>query len=127
MSYAEDRADAAATFGEDGMVFTLTYPANATYDPATSTTSGTPPANQEVAGAIFPLLPFRKSGGTNIVEGDQQLMLSALNVGGAVISEPKVNGTVTAGSKTWTIIAVDPLSPANIDIFYDCVVRRSAG
>jgi hypothetical protein len=126
MSYADDRLTAADMLAEDGQSMTLAYVGAGTYDPATGTTSGSPASPATVKGAIFPLSPFRKAQG-NIVEGDQQLLLSALNTAGVAITAPQVNGTITdANAKVWTIIAVEPLSPAGTDVLYDCIVRRAA-
>lgn len=126
MTYADDRLTAAEMLAEDGQSLTLAYPGGSTYDPATGTASGSGAASQAVKGAFFPLSAFRKAQG-NIVEGDQQLLLSALSTAGATIAAPQVNGTVTdANAKVWTIIAVEPLSPAGTDVLYDCIVRRQA-
>jgi hypothetical protein len=111
---------------EDGQSVTLAYVGTSVYDPATGETTTTTPDPQTVKGAIFPLSPFAKSQG-NIVEGDQQLLLSALNTAGAAITAPQVNGTITdANANVWTLVAVEPLSPAGTDVLYDCVIRRAA-
>lgn len=126
MSYADDRADAAEAIAEAGQSMTLAYPGGGTYDPATGTASGSGPASATVKGAFFPLSAFRKAQG-NIVEGDQQLLLAAQNTSGTAITAPQVNGTVTdAGGTVWTIIAVEPLSPAGTAVLYDCIARRQA-
>jgi hypothetical protein len=126
MSYVDDRATAADMLAEDGQTVTLTYVGGGTYDPATGTTSGAAPSPATVKGAIFPLSPFRKVQG-NVVEGDQQLLLAAEDTSGAAITAPQVNGTITdANAQVWTIIAVEPLSPAGTDVLHDCIVRRAA-
>jgi hypothetical protein len=126
MSYAETRSRADDALGRKGQSLTLTYVGGGSYDPATGTTSGSAASPATVKGAILPLNPFKKNG-TTIIEGDQQLLLSALNTSGTAITAPMVNGTITdANSKVWTIIAVEPLSPAGTDVLYDCIVRRQA-
>ena len=126
MSYATDRADAAVSLAEDGQAMTLTYVGGGTYDPSTGTTSGSAPDPQTVVGVILPLSPFRKSGNSNIVEGDQQCLLAAENVAGTPITAPQVNGTLTdANAKVWTIIAAEPLSPAGTDVIHDLVIPRA--
>jgi len=125
MTYADDRLTAADMLAEDGQSVTLTYVGTSVYDPATGETTNTAPDPETVSGAIFPLSAFRKAQG-NVIEGDQQLLLSALNTGGTAIAAPEVNGTITdANADTWTLIAVDPLSPGGTDVLYDCVIRRS--
>lgn len=126
MSYVEDRVGAAAAIAEDGMVMTLTYPGGGTYNPATGSTSGSPPDPETLNGLILPLAGYRKVDGAVIVAGDEALFLSALNTDGDPIVEPQVNGTVTAGSSVYTLTVVDPLHPGGLDIFYDCVGRRNA-
>jgi hypothetical protein len=126
VSYADDRISVAQSLADDGQSVTLAYVGTSVYDPATGTTTNTAPDPETVQGAIFPLSAFRKAQG-NVVEGDQQLLLSALNTAGAAITAPQVNGTITdANAKPWTIIAVDPLSPGGTDVLYDCVIRRAA-
>lgn len=124
--YTIDRTDAAASIAEAGQSLTLTYTGGATYDPATGTTSGAAPDPETVAGVILPLSAFRKTLGS-IVEGNQQLLLSAVNSAGTAIAAPQVNGTITdANAKVWTITAVEPLNPGGVAIIYDCIVRRAA-
>jgi hypothetical protein len=83
-----------------------------------------------VNGALVPLsIAIRygfKQAGSIIVEGDQELLLSAVNTSGAQITAPQVNASVTdVNSNVWTIIAVDPINPAGTPVLYDCVVRRA--
>lgn len=126
MSYVDDRLTAADMLAEDGQTVTLSYVGGATYNPATGGTSGSAASPATVKGAILPLNPFRKAQ-SNVVEGDQQLLLSALDTSGAAITAPQVNGSITdANAKVWTLIAVEPLSPAGTDVLYDCIVRRQA-
>lgn len=126
MSYVDDRLTAAEMLGEDGQTVTLTRRTSGAYDPATSAAAVTT-THQSVKGAIFPLSPFRKSQG-NIVEGDQQLLLAAQDTGGVALNPiPHVDDTVTdANAVAWSLIAVEPLSPAGVDVLYDCIVRRAA-
>lgn len=126
MAYADDRASAAEMLGEDGQSFTLTRRSAGAYDTATSAATVTT-STQTVKGAIFPLSAFRKTLG-NIVEGDQQLLLAAESTGGSALSPiPHVDDTVTdANGNVWSLVAVEPLSPAGTDVLYDCVIRRAA-
>lgn len=120
------RSTASRLLTAKGQTMTLAYIGDSTYNPATSDTSGAAPSSVTVAGAILPLQPFRKAQG-NIVEGDQQLLLSALDINGSAITAPQVNATVTdAGSTPWTLVSVEPLAPAGLNIMFDCVARRAA-
>jgi hypothetical protein len=131
MSYVDDRLTAADMLAEDGQTVTLTYVGTSSYDSATSTTTNTAPDPETVSGAILPLsIAIRygfKQTGSLIVEGDQQLLLSAQNTAGVAIAAPQVNGTITdTNGNAWTIIAVDPLNPAGTAVLFDCVIRRAA-
>lgn len=125
MSVAQ-RLTAHDMISRKGQAVTLTRRAPGGYDPATGT--DTIIETTQAARAVFlPLSPYRKANGTNIAEGDQQLLLSALKVDGSVLSIPHVDDTATdANGSAWAIIAVDPLTPAGLDILYDCVARRAA-
>lgn len=118
------RSRAADVIARKGQAITLTRMAAGAYNPATGTSPVTE-TEQAGKGVILPLSTFRKANGANIVEGDQQLLLSALKADGSVLTIPHVNDVVTdANGADWTIIAIEPLSPAGLDILYDCVVRR---
>lgn len=109
-----------------GQVITLTRRAPSAYDPATGTSAITL-TTQTGKGVILPLSPMTKANASNIVAGDQQMLLSSLNSTGGVLTVPHVDDTATlANGEVVSIVSVDPLSPAGLDILYDCVVRRSA-
>lgn len=107
-----------------GQAVTLTRRASGAYDPATGQAAITT-TTQAGKGVILPLSAFAKAQG-NIVEGDQQLLLSGLNASGAALTAPKVDDTVTdAGGTVWSLVAIEPLAPAGLSIIYDCVIRRA--
>ena len=113
MTAVADRLSAAQSLAEDGQSVTLTYVGSSVYDPATGTTTNTAPGPETVKGAILPLSAIRyafKNANGLVVEGDQQMLLAALNTAGSPITAPQVNGTVTdANANVWTIITADPL------------------
>lgn len=130
VDYTIDRADAADMLSEFGQALTLTRKATGAYDPATGSAA---PADTTQAGkgVILPLGTLMRrammGGGDNIIEGDQELLLSALTATGGVLTVPHVNDTVTdAAGDVWTIVTLDPLSPAGVPILFDCIVRRAA-
>jgi hypothetical protein len=124
--YTLDRADAAAMLAEDGQSMTLTRRTSGAYDPATGSASITT-TTQTVYGAIFPLSAFAKQQG-NVVFGDQQCLLAGETTAGVALNPvPKVDDTLTdANSVVWSIISVEPLSPAGTDVLHDLVIRRAA-
>jgi hypothetical protein len=130
MTYAATRSRAEEMLAAKGQTVTLTYVGTSVYDPATGGTVNTAPDPESVAGVILPLSAIRyafRANGSTIIEGDQQLLLSALNTAGDAIPAPQVNGTIIdAAAQAWTLITVDPLSPASTAVLFDCVVRRAA-
>lgn len=108
-----------------GQAVTITRRATGSYDPSTGAAAITT-TTQAGKGVILPLGAYAKVAG-NVVEGDRQLLLSALKADGSVLTAPVVDDSVTlADSSVVTITAVDPLSPAGLAIIYDCVVRGAA-
>jgi hypothetical protein len=124
--YTIDRQEAAEMLADFGQDITVTRRSSGAYDPATGTATITT-TNQSTKGVILPLSAYRKATGGNVVEGDQQLLMSALKSDGSVLSIPHVDDTVTdSASNVWSLVAIEPLTPAGTDILYDCIVRRAA-
>ena len=125
MTAAQTRSRAADMIERNGQTVTLTRRASGTYNPATGTAAITT-TTQAVKAVVLPLSAFRKGQG-NIVEGDRQMLLSALKTDGTALTAPVVDDSVTLADTTVaTITAVDPLAPAGTALFYDCIVRRAA-
>jgi hypothetical protein len=122
---AANRSTADRLIAAKGQAVTLTRRASGAYDPATGTATITT-TTKAGKGVILPLTPYRKAMG-NIVQGDRQLLLSAIATDGTIITVPHVDDTVTlADASVVTITSVDPLSPAGLDILYDCTIRVAA-
>lgn len=98
-----------------------------TYDVSTGTVSNTAYSASGKA-VILPLNPNRKTGNVDVKAGDEQMLLAGVATGGAVLSQPPVDAVVTLGDGTTkrTIVAVEPLAPAGLNILYDCIVRGNA-
>ena len=109
-----------------GQAVTLTARSGGAYNPATGSSAITE-TTQAGKGVILPLAGYRKVDGVNIIAGDETLLLSALNAAGAALTEPSVNDILTLadGTTSYTFVEVNALSPAGLDIIYDCVVRRA--
>lgn len=127
MTYTATRSRAFDTLERKGASVTVTYRTPGTYDPAT----GASTVSTATATAKGVILPFsqglRKLGNTNIVLGDEQLLLSALNTAGAALTQPKVDDTVTIGGKVHNIVEVSPLRPDGATaVLYECTVRAAA-
>lgn len=118
------RSSADRMIASRGQAVIVTRMTAGAYNPATSSSSVTE-STQTGKGVILPLRPERKMAGVNIVAGDQQLLLSALKSDGSVLAIPHVDDMVTLVNGTdLHIVAVEPLTPAGLDIIYDCIVRR---
>jgi hypothetical protein len=123
--YTIDRAEAAEMLADFGQALTITRRSAGAYDPNIGSATITE-TTQAGTGVILPLSAYRKATGTNIVEGDQQLLLSALKTDGSALTVPHVDDNVTdVNGNVWALVAIDPLTPAGTDILYDCVVRRA--
>lgn len=119
-----DETDARDMLADEGQTVTVAGTASSTYDPATDTV--TPTAYSATASAaLVPLSPYRMEKDTNIVSGDERMLLSAVDANGNAIGKPPLDSLVTLadGTSKYTIVAVDPLHPAGTDLLYDCVVR----
>lgn len=119
------RSRAADLIEAKGQAVTITRRAAGAYDPATGSSTITT-STQAGHGVVLPLSAFRKSVG-NVVDGDQQLLLSGLNAAGTALTAPKVDDTVTlVDASVHAIVSIDPLGPAGTNIIYDCVIRGPA-
>lgn len=124
MTYAATASRAADMLDRKGATVTITYRTAAAYAPA----SGTASISTSTATAKGVILPFsqglRKMAGTNVVDGDQQLLLAALATDGTALTAPKVDDIATVNGKAHTIIEVTPLAPTgDTALIYDCTVR----
>ncbi|MFA9200505.1 MAG: hypothetical protein ACEQR8_04845 [Cypionkella sp.] len=123
---ASQRSRAAQLIAAKGQTVTLTRRAAGSYDTATGASSITA-TTQTGTGVVLPMSAFRKASDAIVVEGDRQLLLSALTSAGAALTAPVVDDTVTlADGSVASIVAVDPLSPAGMDLIYDCTIRKAA-
>lgn len=127
MSYAATAIRAADMLDRKGATVTITYRAAAAYAPA----SGSASISTSTATAKGVILPFsqglRKIAGTNVVDGDHQLLLAALATDGSALTAPKVDDIATINGKDHTFIEVTPLAPSgDTRLIYDCTVRAAA-
>lgn len=115
------RKRASEAITRNGQTVTLAGVTSSSYAPATGV--ATPVAYSATAKAvILPLSPFRKANNASIVEGDEQMLLTG--VSGVALTEPPLNTVVTLADDTkLTLVAIDALRPAGLNIMFDCVVR----
>ncbi len=122
----KQRLGAHRIIADKGQAVTLYRLAAGVYNPETGTAAQTE-SEQAARAVFFPANPYKKVVGQTIVSGDQQMILAALSATGAVLTSPHVDDVVEdANARRWSILAVDPLTPAGLDILFDCVVRRAA-
>ena len=119
------RASADRMMAGRGQSVTIVSVTGSTYDPATGTTTNAT-STVTASAVLLPLDKARKVDGTTIVQGDETLLISALDSTGAAYAEPKVGGVVTLadGTSKRVIVAIDTLAPAGLAIMFDAVVRR---
>lgn len=127
MTYAATLSRAYDMIERKGVTVTLTYREPWGYDPAT----GSAAVSKSTASAKGVILPFsqglRKMAGSNVVDGDQQLLLAALATDGSALVAPRVDDVATVNGKAHTIHEVTPLNPTgDTPILFDCTVRSAA-
>ena len=124
--YSDIARSTAAQLAAKGGDVTVTYRAAGAYNTATGASAIT----SSTATAKGVILPFneglRKLAGTTIALADQQLLLAALGTNGAALTAPKVDDTVTANGKVYSIIDVSPLAPDGTNLLFTCQIRAAA-
>ena len=110
----------------EGQAMTLVRQVPGTYNPTTGASSTQ--TTESVVGMILPYstfirMGFHSDGKSSIVDGDQQLLLSAIDATGAAVSIPHVNDSIIAGAVTYDIVMVAPLAGSGNTIYYDCRIR----
>lgn len=120
------RSSAYAMIEAKGQTVTLTARSAGSYDTATASSSITT-STRTGKGVILPLAAYRKAANAIIVEGDENLLLAAVDTSGAALTAPKVNSEITdANGKVYTLVGIETLAPAGLPILFDCIVRASA-
>jgi hypothetical protein len=105
-----------------GQAITITRQSSGTYDPATGTATVTT-STQTGWGAVFDY-GTKQIDGTLIKAGDKQLLLSALNAAGTLLTAPELNDTVTIGGVIYTLVQpLKTLSPAGTIVMFECNLR----
>lgn len=117
---AEDLAPIAQ--GGFGQVVTLTHVTPGSYDTATATETGATTTTQTGSGVEI-AYTAREIDGNTIRVGDKKLLLSPLNSAGAALLAPELGDTAALASGTWTILAIEPLSPAGTVIMWTLHLR----
>ena len=109
-----------------GQPLTLVRNMVGAYNPTTGSSSTQ--TTESVFGVILPYstfirMGFHSEGSSSIIDGDQQLFLSAIDASGAPVEIPHVNDNIVSGSVTYDIVMVSPLAAAGNNIYYDCRIR----
>lgn len=125
---AAQRLSADRLIEAKGQAVTLTRQASGEYNPATGAASITT-TTQTGKGVILPFaVGLRKMAGGNVVMGDAQCLLSALDTAGEPLDPAPVVGDklTDAAGKAHEITEVNPLQPAGMALIYDLTVRAAA-
>ena len=104
-----------------GQTVILTRSTVGTYD-ATKGSSSITTTTQTGWGAVFEY-GNNKIDGVIINVGDKQLLLSALNAAGNLLTAPMLNDTVTIGGTVYTISMIKNIAPAGTTVLFDCNIR----
>jgi len=109
------QATALSLLSSQGQTVTLTFPGGGTYSGGVF--SGTP-VQVVTVGVMLPLSRgLTHMLGTDIQEGDQQLLLPGN------IAQPQVDTLVLANGKEYTITSVNPVNPSGTPIYFDAIIR----
>lgn len=120
------RSSAYAMIEAKGQTVTLTARSAGSYNTATGSAAITT-STRTGKGVILPLAAYRKASNAVIVEGDENLLLAAIDTAGAALTAPKVDSLITdANGKVYTLIGIETLAPAGLPILFDCIVRAAA-
>lgn len=120
------RAGLAALKSTGGMV-SIAWTVAADYDPNNPDAEGTP-VLIATYGAMVPYAAHKI--GTQpdalIRAGDRNLLLSALDPGGAPLTEPPIGAVITAANgEHWKVAACEAICPAADTVLFDITARRS--
>ncbi len=124
-AFYDDMAQVAANLiAEYGQSVVLTYSQPGAYDTATGKTTA---GSVSIISAIGIQRAYRarEIDGSMIQQGDNRLVLSPFDGDGQPLSGVKVNGRVEmADGSTWTVVSVEPISPAGKALVFVIQLRR---
>lgn len=119
------RASAARLIADKGQAITIAYNDGGAYNIGSGTFSGGTPVSVATHATVFPASANRKVAGANMVAGDEMLYISTIDTAGDIVDMPPVDAVVTlADGSTRSIVAIENLSPAGLDIMLTALVRR---
>ena len=119
--YSRMQATANRLLKGKGQSIVITRQISGAYDPATGGATVTTTV-QTGTGAVFDY-GNKDIDGTLIRQGDKQLLLSAVNAAGTLLTAPILDDTVTIGAIVYTIKQVKALSPAGTTVMFDVNLR----
>lgn len=116
-------ADVAKKLKAKGQLMILSKVGAQIFEPVSGSISFATPQTFPVYGitANYSSIRFPALGndpGTMILSGDKKALIEVVAGGTPVPSD-----TLTIMGKVWTVIAVDALAPAGVDLMYTCQVR----
>jgi hypothetical protein len=122
--YASKAKTADAAFRRSGQKITLTRKTPGPYlNGAVSIVTTTEDVWGIETGVTLRDLGVGTVNGTLVQSGDRKLTISALNDGGAALTQPKVGDFATVGARVYTVKNVDWLSPGGVVVMYTLVAR----
>lgn len=119
IDYAEIAAEALESIAEAGQPVTLHIPgaAGGGYVPGVGVVEDTPARDVTGIGALFGYKQTHIDG-TNILHGDQRLLLAP-----QIEVAPVTGNTMTVGGVTYNIVNVQRVAPAGVPVLYKVQLR----
>lgn len=118
MSFYSDIAGTAGQLIRDfGAAASLKTVTQGTYDNATSI-AATTDTTVAIIAVVFPGSGYRYTDGSQVQEGDQYALVSAVGV-----TPPKVGDTITWNGAPLGVIKSSVLAPAGINVLYEVGLR----
>ncbi len=117
VNYAALQATATRLLRDNGQSITFTFETGEVIDPATGTV--TTPAGESTVDGFGVATNFKNAeiDGQSVLASDMKLLASN------VATEPTAGAKVSVNGKTFRVMQVTPINPANSNVMYICQIR----
>ena len=117
INYAALESTATRLLRDNGQAIVFTFETGEVIDPATGTV--TTPASESTVNGYGVATNFKNAeiDGQSVLASDLKLLASNIS------TAPTVGAKVSVNGKTWRIMQVMPINPANTNVMYICQIR----
>ena len=122
MNYEAIRIAAAGKIRQSGKRVTWRTSTAGTFDPVTGLTTGAAASDMTLY-AVETFFSQADIDGTVVLQGDRRFMLAAVDLTGAAIAQPSAGDKLIVSSSTLSVVAVKPLAPGDVAVFYEVHCR----